>query len=89
MFMFDPALAPLVIYLVTAGIKSVFGSISGRASMVVASLVAALLLFGESVISGLGPDGAAIATSAIELLLLIAGAYGLHDVVKTELGKRV
>ncbi len=89
MFAFDPLVAPILIYLVTAGVKSLFGNISGYGSMVVAAFVASLLLFGESLIGGLGPDAAAIATSVVELLLLIASGFGLHDVVKTEIGKRI
>lgn len=88
MFAFDPALAPIVVYLVTAGVKSVFGRISGYGSMVVAAGVGSLLLFGESLIGGLGPEAAEIATSFVQLLLVIASGFGLHDVVKKELGKR-
>lgn len=79
MFAFDPALAPIVILLVTQGIKSVFGSISGYGSMLVAAGVGSLLLFGEAVIGGLGPDAAEIATSAVQLLLVILGGFGLKD----------
>lgn len=88
MFMFDPLLAPVLIYLVTAGIKSIFGGINGRASMIVAAAVGALLVFGESVIGGLGSDAAAAVTALVELLLVIASGYGLHDVVKREIGRR-
>lgn len=88
MFAFDPALAPLLIYLVTAGIKSVFGSISGYGSMLVASAVGALLLFGEAAVSGLGPEAAGVVTAVVQLFLVIASGLGLHDVVKKEIGKR-
>ena len=87
-FEFSPLLLPLLVYLVTAGIKSIFGGISGRASMLVASVVAALLVFGESVVGGLGPDAAAVVTQLVELLLVIASGLGLHDIVKTEVGRR-
>ncbi len=87
-FMFSALLAPLLVYLVTAGIKSVFGGISGYASMLVASAVGALLVFGEAAIGGLGPEVAATVTALVELLLVIASGFGLHDVIKTEVGKR-
>lgn len=87
-FEFSPLLAPLLIYLVTAGIKSLFGSISGKGSMLVASAVGALLLFGESVIASLGPEAAEIATSVVQLFLVIMSGFGMHDVVKKEIGKR-
>lgn len=89
MFAFDPALAPVLIYLVTAGVKSVFGRISGYGSMLVAAGVGSLLLFGESAIGGLGSAAAEIATAVVQLLLVIASGLGLHDVVKKEIGKRV
>ena len=82
MFMFAPELAPLLILLVTAGIKSIFGGISGYVSMLVASGVGALLLFGESLIGGLGPDAGAVATAIVELLLVIAGSFGLYDLIR-------
>ncbi len=88
MFAFDPALAPLLIYFVTAGVKSIFGSISGYASMLVASGVGALLLFGEAAIGGLGPEAAEIATAVVQLILVVLGGFGVHDVVKKEIGKR-
>ncbi len=87
-FMFSAALAPLLVYLVTAGVKSVFGGISGYASMAVAAFVASLLLFGEALIGGLGPDVAAVVTSLVELLLLIAAGFGVNDVVKENVGRR-
>ena len=89
MFSFDPTLLPILIYLTTAGIKSLFGSIGRKGSMIVAAAVGAVLFFGESLIGNLGPDAAAVVTSAVEVLLLIASAFGLHDVVKQEIGKRV
>lgn len=88
MFAFDPALAPLLIYFVTAGIKSVFGRISGYGSMLVGAGVGALLLFGEAAIGGLGPAAADIATAFVQLLLVVLGGFGVHDVVKKEIGKR-
>lgn len=88
LFEFDPLLAPLLVYLVTAGIKSLFGGISGRGSMLVASAVGALLVFGMSVIGGLGGNAAEIVTAAVQLFLVIASGLGLHDIVKKEIGKR-
>ena len=88
MFAFDPLLAPILVYLVTAGVKSVFGSITGRGSMLVAAAVGALLVFGESVIGGLGGSAAEVATSIVQVILVIASGLGLHDVVKKEIGKR-
>ena len=87
-FMFSAALAPLLVYLITAGVKSVFGGISGYASMAVAAFVASLLLFGEALIGGLGPEIGAIVTSIVELLLLIAAGFGLNDLVKENIGRR-
>lgn len=88
MFEFDPLLAPILVYLITAGVKSLFGSITGRGSMLVAAAVGALLVFGESVIGGLGGNAAEVATSIVQVLLVIASGFGLHDVVKKEIGKR-
>jgi hypothetical protein len=88
MFEFDPLLAPILVYLVTAGVKSLFGSISGKGSMLVAAAVGALLVFGESVIGGLGQGAADTATAIVQVLLVIASGFGLHDVVKQEIGKR-
>ena len=88
MFMFPEALLPVVVYLVTAGVKSVFGRISGWGSMLMAAGVASVLVFGEAVIGGLGGNAGEIATALVELLLLVAATYGLHDVVKTEIGRR-
>ncbi len=88
MFAFDPLLAPILVYLVTAGVKSVFGSITGRGSMLVAAAVGALLVFGESVIGGLGGSAEEVATSIVQVILVIASGLGLHDVVKKEIGKR-
>jgi len=89
MFAFDPALAPIIILLVTQGIKSLFGSISGYGSMLIASGVGALLLFGESVIGGLGPQAAEIATSFVQLLLVILGGFGLKDTLTSFSRRRV
>ncbi len=86
-FEFSPLLLPLLVYLATAGIKSVFGGIDGRVSMLVASLLSALLVFGESVIGGLGPDAAAVITAIVELILVIASAFGLHDELR-KFGRR-
>ena len=86
--MFSPALAPILIYLVTAGLKGIFGAIDGKWSAVVAALVAAVLVFGESLISGLSPEMQSTLTTVIELLILIFSGLGLHDVVKQEVGKR-
>ena len=85
MFAFDPALAPLLIYFVTQGIKSVFGAISGYGSMLVASGVGALLLFGEAAIGGLSPQVAEVVTSLIQLVLVIAAGFGVHRTVKASL----
>ncbi len=87
-FSFDPLLLPILVYLVTAGVKSLFGSITGRGSMLVAAAVGAVLVFGESVIGGLGGGAADAATTIVQLLLVIASGLGLHDVVKQEVGKR-
>jgi hypothetical protein len=89
MFAFDPALAPIVILLVTQGIKSVFGSISGYGSMIVAAGVASLLLFGEAAIGGLGPQAAEVVTSVVQLLLVIAGGFGLKDTLTSFSRRRV
>ncbi len=89
MFEFDPALAPVLIYFVTAGVKSVFGRISGYGSMLVASAVGALLLFGGGAISGLGPDAAEVAGAIVNLFLVVASGFGLHDVVKANIVRRI
>ena len=84
MYMFPEALLPLVIYLVTQGIKSIFGSISGLGSMLVAAGVAGVLLFGETVVGNLGLGE--IANSVVGLLLMLFAGLGTHSAIKTHLG---
>ncbi len=86
MFSFDPALAPVLVYFVTAGVKSVFGFVSGYGSMAVAAGVGSLLLFGESLIGGLDPAAADVATAAVQLFLVVVGGFGVHRVIKSKLG---
>ena len=82
-FEFSPLLLPILVYLATAGVKSVFGNISGYGSMALAAGIGALLVFGESLIGGLGADAAQIAETVVQLFLVITSGFGLHDVVKS------
>ena len=87
MFTFPPEFAPLAIYLVTQGIKTVFKSISGAGSLFIAALVGALLLFGENVVNDIFPQAAPAVLAFVQLALVVFAGFGTHDAVKYHLGK--
>ena len=87
MFTFPPEFAPLVIYLVTQGIKAVFKPISGAGSLFIAALVGALLLFGENVVNNIFPQAASAVLAFVQLALVVFAGFGTHDAVKYHLGR--
>jgi hypothetical protein len=87
MFAFPPEFAPLVVYLVTQGIKAIFKSISGAGSMIVAAFVGALLFFGEGVINSTFPQAAPAVLAFVNLALVVFAGFGTHDAVKYHLGR--
>lgn len=86
MFMFPAELAPLLIYVVTNGVKSLLGDPGRVGSIVIAAGVGAVLFFGESVINALGPDAAEIAGTVVNLILLVLSGLGVHDSLRNFAG---
>ena len=84
MFMFPPELTPLLIYVITNGVKSLLNvdNLARVWSILIAAFVGAVLLFGESVINGFGPPLPEIAGGVVNALLLILGGLGVHDSLK-------
>jgi hypothetical protein len=85
------ALKGLLTVLVTEGIVSVghqFGrDLSGKAAMLAAAIVGAVLFFLTSILASLTPDQQTQATSLLALLVVILSAFGANDIVKNYLAK--
>ena len=82
MFALPPEVKALLAYLITQGLKAflaLFGKdISGVFAAIVAAFVAAFLLFAEGVIGALPPDVQNIVVVALNALVAILGAFGVH-----------
>lgn len=84
--MFDP-LQPILIFLVTAGLKDFFARVLKReldsaTSALVASLIAALVLWANGFAALIPPQWLPIIGAIVALLVAIASAFGIHATVK-------
>ena len=84
--MFEP-LVPVLVFLITAGVKNFFDRVLGKPlgsaeSAIIAAFVAALIVFGNAVVVLLPPAALPALTVAIQLLVLIASAFGVHATAK-------
>jgi len=77
----------VVIFLVTAGLKSVSSRIgkdlTGWAAMIAASITSAVILFFNALLSAVPANVQPSVTVALTLLVTILGAFGVHGTVKS------
>ena len=87
MFEFSPEVAALLTFLLTNGIKALFGlfgvEVAGKWAAVVAALVGAVLFFGQGIVGGLEPGVREIVVQVLNALVVILGAFGVHYSIKS------
>lgn len=88
--MFDP-LTPILVFLITAGVKEFCQKVLGKpvpaeASAVIAAFVAALVLFANQLGALLPADWTAVVAQIVTLVVLIASAFGVHATAKSFTG---
>lgn len=84
--MFDP-LAPILVFLITAGIKEFFERVldqpvPSQASAIIAAFVAAATLFANQVGALLPNNLVPIVAQIVTLIVMIASAFGIHATAK-------
>jgi hypothetical protein len=85
--MFDP-LTPILVFLITAGVKEFCDKVLGRpvpseASAIVAAFVAALVLFANALGALIPANWTAVVAQIVTLIVMIASAFGIHATVKS------
>jgi hypothetical protein len=85
--MFDP-LQPILIFLITAGVKEFFEKVLHQAvpsltSALIATLVGALILSADQLAPLIPSTWLPVAQAIVQLVVLVASAFGIHAAVKS------
>jgi len=83
---FEGIISLVVIFVVTAGLKSVSSKLgkdlTGWAAMIAASITSAVVLFFNALLSAVPEPAQASVAVALTLLVTILGAFGVHGTIK-------
>jgi hypothetical protein len=84
--MFDP-LTPILVFLVTAGVKEFFSRVLGKeldagTSALIATVIAAFIVYANEIARLLPVAWLPIVGAIVALLVAIASAFGIHATVK-------
>jgi hypothetical protein len=75
-------LAPFIAFLVTEGLKALGAlfnvDLSGRAAAVAAAVVSAVFVFADLLLANVPPSAEPYVAGALDFLVVILSAYGIH-----------